>query len=181
MTPRGDRRKVNADLANSFGNLASARSPSSPAIVRRAAAGGKGDPADAAPARHRPVPPSRDDLPPIRGAGALERDRGVAQGGLRLHQYIDAQAPWALKKTDPERLIAVLATLYQAIVDSRHRISRVIPASAAKLLDAMAFGRRRATMPRSRMRAATISLAGSRFVLTMAAPIFPRLEAAPEG
>ena len=31
------------------------------------------------------------------------------------NQYIDAQAPWALRKTDPERMHAVLGTLLQAI------------------------------------------------------------------
>src|SRR5207237_2785471 len=51
------------------------------------------------------------------------------------NQYIDAQAPWALRKTDPERMTAVLATLCEAIVDLAIAIQPVIPASTAKLLN----------------------------------------------
>lgn len=53
------------------------------------------------------------------------------------NQYVDAQAPWALKKTDPARMAAVLATLFVCIRDLAIAISPVVPASAAKLLDAM--------------------------------------------
>jgi methionyl-tRNA synthetase len=51
--------------------------------------------------------------------------------------YIDAQAPWALKKTDTERMETVLATLYICIAQLAVAISPVIPSSAAKLLDHM--------------------------------------------
>lgn len=51
--------------------------------------------------------------------------------------YIDAQAPWALKKTDPERMQTVLATLYITIAQLGAAILPIIPTSAGKLLDAM--------------------------------------------
>jgi methionyl-tRNA synthetase len=51
--------------------------------------------------------------------------------------YIDAQAPWTLRKTDPERMQTVLATLYIAIAQLAVAILPVIPTSAGKLLDAM--------------------------------------------
>ena len=51
--------------------------------------------------------------------------------------YIDAHAPWALRKTDPQRMQTVLATLYIAIAQLAVAIAPVIPASAARLLDAM--------------------------------------------
>ena len=35
------------------------------------------------------------------------------------NQYIDAQAPWALRKTDPDRMHAVLGTLLRAIRAAR--------------------------------------------------------------
>src|SRR3546814_10790581 len=44
-------------------------------------------------------------------------------------------APWALKKTDPERMRVVLSTLFICIRDLAIAISPVIPASAANLLD----------------------------------------------
>src|SRR6478736_4462723 len=48
--------------------------------------------------------------------------------------YIDAQAPWALRKTDPERMAAVLGTLVAAVRDLARAIAPIIPASADKLL-----------------------------------------------
>ena len=54
--------------------------------------------------------------------------------------YIDAQAPWALRKSDPERMETVLATLYISIAQLAVAIAPVIPASAAALLDQMGVG-----------------------------------------
>jgi methionyl-tRNA synthetase len=51
--------------------------------------------------------------------------------------YIDAQAPWALKKTDRQRMETVLAALYICIAQLAVAVAPVIPASAARLLDAM--------------------------------------------
>ena len=45
-----------------------------------------------------------------------------------------APAPWALRKTDPERMHAVLGTLVRAIRDLAIAIEPVVPASAAALL-----------------------------------------------
>src|SRR3546814_15932426 len=57
------------------------------------------------------------------------------------NQYVDAQAPWALKKTDPERMRVVLATLFTCIRDLAITISPVIPASPARLLDQLGLPR----------------------------------------
>ena len=51
--------------------------------------------------------------------------------------YIDAQAPWALKKTDTQRMETVLATLYICIAQLAVAISPIIPSSAKTLLDRM--------------------------------------------
>jgi methionyl-tRNA synthetase len=51
--------------------------------------------------------------------------------------YIDAQAPWALKKTDTQRMETVLATLYICIAQLAVAISPVIPESADLLLERM--------------------------------------------
>jgi methionyl-tRNA synthetase len=51
------------------------------------------------------------------------------------NQYIDAEAPWALRKTDPERMKAVLAVLVVCIRDLAITISPVIPRSAETILD----------------------------------------------
>ena len=89
--------------------------------------------------------------------------------------YIDEQAPWALKKSDFARMQTVLATLYIVIVQLAVAISPVIPDSAKKLLDAMGFD------PALRDLEGIHShwyspLAESDFRLEQPVPLFPRLE-----
>jgi methionyl-tRNA synthetase len=57
------------------------------------------------------------------------------RGVFACNAYIDEQAPWGLKKTDPERMGAVLLTLFKAIRDLSIAISPVVPTSASKVLD----------------------------------------------
>jgi methionyl-tRNA synthetase len=89
--------------------------------------------------------------------------------------YIDAQAPWALRKTDPARMEAVLATLYQAIGMLAAAIAPVIPGSAARLLDHMG-------LPADARSFAGLTsgwyaaLCASGFVVGAPQPLFPRLE-----
>jgi len=50
------------------------------------------------------------------------------------NQYIDASAPWALRKSNPTRMAEVLGTLVTAIRILTVAVAPVIPESAAKLL-----------------------------------------------
>ena len=59
------------------------------------------------------------------------------QAVFACNAYVDAQAPWALKKTDPARMETVLATLFICIAQLALAVLPVIPASAKKLLDQM--------------------------------------------
>ena len=92
------------------------------------------------------------------------------------NQYIDVQAPWALKKTDPVRMAAVLRTLIKAIRDLTLAIQPIIPASADKMLDQLGISES------GRDYAALVDkdwydrLAGSGFKLGAPTPLFPRLE-----
>ena len=168
--------KVNADLANSFGNLAQRTLTQ---IVRNLGGG----------------------LPQIRGHEAADNalfdivgetvgaamprayaDLALSQATeawmkavFACNAYIDEQAPWALKKTDPERMETVLATLYISIAMLAVAIQPVIPASAHKLLDAMGIA------PEIRTFEAIQGhwyspLAESPFRLDPPTPLFPRLE-----
>ncbi len=126
--------RANADLANSFGNLAQRTL----AFIAKNLDGelphaGRADPADA-------------ELEGAVGAEIRNFQRcfdGLdLSGGLEAwmravfacNQYIDVQAPWALRKSDPERMHAVLGTLVRAIHDLAICIWPVIPESAEKLL-----------------------------------------------
>lgn len=51
------------------------------------------------------------------------------------NRYFAAQAPWALKKTDPERMATVLYVTIEVVRYAAILLQPVVPASAAKLLD----------------------------------------------
>ena len=173
--------RVNADLSNSFGNLAQ-RTLSFIAknLAGALPQGGRGDAADEdllALVRRTVA----DDMP------ALFTDLALSQGieaWLRAvfacNQYIDAQAPWTLRKTDPERMLAVLATLYQAIADLALAISPIIPGSATKLLDQMGVPPEERSLDAFADLGRYTRLAASGFTLQPPSPIFPRLEAPAE-
>ncbi len=73
------------------------------------------------------------------------------------NQYIDTQAPWALRKTDPARMAEVLGTLVVAIRSLTKAIAPIIPMSADKLLTLIDAGEGGAPIPQPQ-------------------PLFPRLE-----
>ena len=169
--------RVNADLANSFGNLAQ-RTLS---FIARNFGGelpvdGSRDPADDA-LSTLVSEATRRDMPAH--FERLQLSQGIEswlKAVFACNQYIDAQAPWTLRKTDPERMKAVLATLYGAIRDLAVAIQPVVPGSAGKLLDQMGIP------PDERDRAALEDrdsyqrLAASGFKLASPTPIFPRLD-----
>jgi methionyl-tRNA synthetase len=97
------------------------------------------------------------------------------QAVFACNAYIDAQAPWALRKTDPERMETVLATLFICIAQLAIVIAPIIPDSAAKLLDHMGipFDVRSFAGVASHWYS---PLAESDYRLSAPTPLFPRLE-----
>lgn len=92
------------------------------------------------------------------------------------NQYVDEQAPWALKKTDPERMAAVLNTLFRCVRDLAIAVRPVVPAAVDTLLDQMGI-------PAGERDYAALDdpdwfarLAASRFSLSQPQGVFPRLE-----
>ncbi|MET1754523.1 methionine--tRNA ligase [Novosphingobium sp. RD2P27] len=53
------------------------------------------------------------------------------------NQYVDEQAPWTLRKTDPERMEAVLMTLLRCVRSLAIAVRPVVPTAIDKLLDQM--------------------------------------------
>ncbi|HYD25779.1 MAG TPA: methionine--tRNA ligase [Croceibacterium sp.] len=93
--------------------------------------------------------------------------------------YIDAQAPWALRKTDFERMRTVLATLYVCIAELAVAVSPVIPSAAGKLLEAMGVGEGLRTF--EGIRSTWYSpLAEGHHRIAAPVGLFPRLEAPDE-
>ncbi|MFD1611911.1 methionine--tRNA ligase [Sphingomonas tabacisoli] len=161
--------RANADLANSFGNLAQRVLSFIAKNVGHVPGEGRPEPADAelltivAKATREELPEAFERLALSEGCEAWMR------AVFACNQYVDAQAPWTLRKTDPERMEAVLRTLVLAIRDLAIAIRPIIPASADKLLDMLgASGRVYA------------ELADRNWIdsaqLQPPSPIFPRLE-----
>ena len=170
--------RCNAELANSFGNLAQR-------VLSMIAKNLDGE-----------LPPSSGEV--LLDIGTNESLTSVLAKGFKhqfydLHisqaievwvrtvygwnQYVDANAPWALRKEGKiDEMKAVLAILYISIRDLAITIQPIIPASAGKLLDQMGI-------PADERSYAALSddtwydrLRASGFRLGPPTPIFPRRE-----
>ena len=169
--------KVNADLANSFGNLAQ-RTLSF--IARNCdgelPTGGKRDPADEALLALVSQVTRRDVPAHFEGLQLSQGIEGWLKAVFACNQYIDAQAPWTLRKSDPERMKAVLATLYVAIRDLAIVIAPIVPQASARLLDSMGVPAGERDYEALEDPDGYGRLAGSGFRLAPPSPIFPKLE-----
>ena len=168
--------RANAELANSFGNLAQ-RSLS---MIFKNLDGRL-----------------RSDLPPTDADTSLELEVRASIGTLKwtfealsfsdgieawmravfaCNQYVDEQAPWALRKSDPERMAAVLMTLFRCVRDLAIAIRPIVPDSADRLLDQLGI-------PSGARDFAALSdsnwfhdLVASSFTVGQPTGVFPRLE-----
>jgi methionyl-tRNA synthetase len=153
--------RVNAELANSFGNLAQ-RSLS---MVYKNLDG--------------VLPAAGEELEDLALLAAVDQgciglttefDRFAFSAGIEAwmgavfacNAYIDTMAPWALKKSDPERMASVLGTIVVAVRQLAQAIAPVVPGSAARLLELIASGEKDDP-------------------IAQPTPAFPRLELAEEG
>jgi len=84
------------------------------------------------------------------------------------NRYVDAQAPWALRKTDPARMATVLYVLAETIRQLGILVQPVMPGSAAKILDLVAAA------PDARDFAALPKRLAPGTPLPPPAPVFPR-------
>ncbi|WP_338446094.1 methionine--tRNA ligase [Pelagerythrobacter marensis] len=168
--------RANAELANSFGNLAQ-RTLSM--IFKNM---------DGKLAKCNATPADEDLLAAVRRACAEELPREFERLGFSngleawmravfaCNQYVDEQAPWVLRKTDPERMEAVLMTLLRCVHDLAIAVRPVVPAAADALLDQMGVA------PGDRGYASIGSdawfdrLVASGFAIDRPTGVFPRLE-----
>lgn len=130
--------RCNAELANSFGNLAQRVL----SFIAKNCDGGFTATAPVEPAdvvlRERVNKACSQELPEAFERLALSVGlESWIQAVFACNAYIDEQAPWALRKTDPERMQRVLATLCGCIRDLAIAVSPVTPAATAKILDAL--------------------------------------------
>jgi methionyl-tRNA synthetase len=174
-------RTANADLANSFGNLAQ-RSLSM--IFKNLDGKLSSDYAQA-----------QDDLDLLSEVNEMARsclptafEQLAFSSGIEdwlravfaCNQYVDTQAPWALRKTDPERMRAVLMTLFKVVRTLAIAIRPVVPAAADTLLDQMGIAADARDFAALADNDWFAKLAAGGFTVGQPVPLFPRLEL-PEG
>ncbi|KZX86430.1 methionine--tRNA ligase [Erythrobacter sp. HI0019] len=168
--------KVNAELANSFGNLAQRTLSMIAKNMDGKLERFESNEADDVLATTVAIA-CGTELP--RAFEALNFSVGI-EAWLRAvyacNAYVDEQAPWGLKKTDPERMKAVLQTLFIAIRDLAIAIQPVVPEKAAAVLDQLGI-------PADRRSYANLgdadwfsALAASGHAIDKPTPVFPRLE-----
>lgn len=92
------------------------------------------------------------------------------------NQYVDEQAPWALRKTNPDRMEAVLMVLFRAVRDLAVGVRPVVPASVDKLLDQMGQDAERRTYAALEAENWFEETAASGFKVDKPQGVFPRLE-----
>ena len=98
------------------------------------------------------------------------------RGVFACNAYIDEQAPWGLKKTDPERMGAVLLTLFMAIRDLTIAISPVVPTAAGKVLDQLGIPADERNLAALADREWYLRRVATGEPLGAPSPAFPRLE-----
>ena len=168
--------RVNAELANSFGNLAQR-------VLSMIHKNLDGILTDFAPADE-----DKALLAEVRRAcardfpDAFERlDFSVGiEAWLKAiyscNQYVDEQAPWTLRKTDPERMRVVLLTLFLTIHDLAIAISPVIPSKAAMVLAQLGIDEEKRDFAALEDIHWYQCLVASGFRVEKPTPVFPRLE-----
>jgi len=160
--------RINSDLANDFGNLVQ-RSLS---MIARNCGGAVPQPGAFGEADEKLLAAARGLLAQVRGAmGSLALHRAIeliwnVVGDA--NRYVDAQAPWALRKTDPARMATVLYVLAETIRRLAILAQPVTPAAAARILDQLAVP------PDARDFAALATPLAPGTPLPAPAPAFPR-------
>ena len=130
--------RINGDLANDIGNLAQRVL----SMIGKNCGGAAPTPGAFTTEDETMLAASADLLPNLRKLlndqafhRALEAIWAVVADANR---YVDAQAPWTLKKTDPDRMATVLYVLAETIRRLAILIQPFTPGAAEKLLDQLA-------------------------------------------
>ena len=167
--------RVNSDLANDLGNLCQRVL----SMIGRNCGAAVPQPGDFT---------AEDDALLAQADGMVGRARG-AFDGQQFHtaltaiwdvvgaanRYVDAQAPWALRKTDPARMATVLYVLAETIRQLGILVQPVMPDSGARILDLVAAA------PDARDFAALPKRLAPGTALPPPAPVFPRYVEAEAG
>ena len=168
--------RANGDLANDLGNLAQRVL----GMIQKYCEGAVPNPGD----------PTEDDQALLGAASAMLGLARTAMDRQQIHlaighiwkvigaanRYVDAQAPWKLRKTNPARNATVLYVLAEVIRHVGIMVQPLVPDTAARLLDQLVVPTDARGFDQLGQGGALVS--GT--VLPTPQPLFPRIEAEPE-
>ncbi len=127
--------RINGDLANDFGNLVQRVL----SMVNRNCAAAVPEPGAAEDADTALLASARALFDELRGYFDDQAFHKALTAIWRVvgeaNRYVDAQAPWTLRKTDPARMATVLYTLAEAIRHLAIVAQPFVPGAAGKVLD----------------------------------------------
>ncbi|MGV2496349.1 methionine--tRNA ligase [Pelagerythrobacter aerophilus] len=168
--------RANAELANSFGNLAQRTLSMIHKNMDGKLATCELDAADLALIETVRTACS-EDLP--REFERLNFSVGLEawmRAVFACNQYVDEQAPWTLRKTNPARMAAVLMTLFRCVHDLAIAVRPVVPSAADALLDQMGVARDARDYAAIGNDSWFEALVDRGFALDKPVGVFPRLE-----
>jgi methionyl-tRNA synthetase len=176
FTKDGMVHRINSDLANDLGNLGQRVL----SMIAKNCGGTVPEPGEMTEEDRQLRAMAAGTLDEMRTAMETQAIHKMLEAIWRVvgeaNRYVDAQAPWALRKTDPARMGTVLYVLADVIRMLGLYVQPVVPDSAAKLLDQLAVPENARTFAD-----AETSLAPGT-ALPKPSPVFPRyVEPEPEG
>lgn len=168
--------RANAELANSFGNLAQ-RSLSMifknlDGVLRAGYQEAQADQALLA-AVSEGIAGLRKSFTDLAFSDGLE---AWMRAVFACNQYVDEQAPWTLRKTDPARMEAVLMTLFRVVRDLAIAVRPVVPTAIDRLLDQMGVAADARAYSALADADWFATLAGNGYKVDKPEGVFPRLE-----
>ena len=168
--------RINGDLANDFGNLAQRVL----SMINRNCGARVPEPGQKVAAEDAALLETAAALPEtLRGHMDVQAFHKALETIWELigaaNRYVDATAPWALRKSDPARMAAVLYTLADVIRRIAICASPFMPQSCGRMLDQLA-------VPADRRNFAALETAlAAGTPLPPPAPVFPRYTDKPDG
>ena len=160
--------RINSDLSNDLGNLAQRVL----SMIAKNCAGAVPQPGPLAAEDEALLAAARNVLPAMRQAMDVQAIHKALEAVWQVvgdaNRYVDAQAPWALRKTDPDRMATVLYVLADTIRMLGIYVQPVVPGSAGRLLDQLALA------PEARSFADIETALAPGTPLPAPRPVFPR-------
>ncbi|MFP6725785.1 MAG: methionine--tRNA ligase [Alphaproteobacteria bacterium] len=131
--------RINSDLANDFGNLAQRVL----SMINKNCKGAVPTPGLLKVDDSALLVPARELVDEMRAHIEVQAIHLALTALWNLvgqaNRYVDSQAPWALRKTDPERMATVLYVLAEVIRHLAILAQPVVPDAAGKMLDQLAI------------------------------------------